>query len=466
MSAKCTKKKSNSLPGALRNKAFECGELIVKATPYAHVISMSQNAKYCDWCALPPKTGKLRKCSACQYEHYCDQQCQKGAWKYHKFECALLKARMPLIPADNVRLLTKILWNIGQGIVQAKDDPGWRVWNDLCHHSNVIRTDEERSRQFRETSSTVLQYVGAQKMKQYGMQSAADMLPEFGRMVFNGYTLIYLDSEMVGAAVYVSPSMFNHSCAPNAAHTTIGTTLYIRALRDIDTAKEEILVNYIDPMSSRQSRQDVLWKDYYFHCECSKCSDESGEASLESCICPFCEGDVVKMSGGNPLCLQCRKSMEDVKYLASCEKAVVDANKLSADALKKKDMNINLLKDFVSTNHLLSQRNVNLTMVKYNLYAMFSEQGDNAAAYKLGEELFELFKLYYPEVYPLHGAHQVKQARLAWHLDKYDKALVHYRTALRLLIKTHGSTHPLTKTAKSDVIECERDQFIYNKIVM
>ena len=74
----------------------------------------------------------------------------------------------------------------------------------------------------------------------------------------------------------------------------------------------------------------------------------------------------MKMNGGNPLCLQCRKSMEDVKYLASCEKAVVDANKLSADALKKKDMNINLLKDFVSTNHLLSQRNVNLTMVKYN----------------------------------------------------------------------------------------------------
>lgn len=451
-------------PSALRNRKFRCGEVITQAPAFSHVISMKVNGKYCDWCALPPSESTvLRMCTSCHYEHYCDKKCQKKAWKYHKFECPLIKARFPQIPADGARLLTKILWNIGHGIDRVPGDPGWRVWKDLCHNLDGIKADALRSRQFMQLSHTVVQYVGPENMRKNGICIDADTLFDFGRMVFNGFTLTHMCEE-IGAAVFISPSIFNHSCSPNAIHLTIGTTVYIRAIADIDTSKESIFVNYIDPMQPRQARQSELLKDYYFECKCTKCLDTNTEASLESIVCPQCQGNFVKRDINDFICLDCHNQKVDMAYVASCEESVAKIAQLCNEALKKTNTNINTLRDFVeSSSKLLTKRNVNLAMLKYTLYSVVSEKGSDSEAYQLGEELTGLFKLFYPKVYPTYGAHQLKQARLAWHLEKYEEALNHYRCAVTQLLVTHGPRHPMTVTAQSDIPQCEHDHFMFRR---
>lgn len=47
--------------------------------------------RYCD--RIPnDDSDKLLRCSACKVVKYCDRECQKRDWKFHKEGCALLQS--------------------------------------------------------------------------------------------------------------------------------------------------------------------------------------------------------------------------------------------------------------------------------------------------------------------------------------------------------------------------------------
>lgn len=457
-----------SLPPALRDKQYCAGDLICKAEPFAHVISANANGAFCDLCAKPPSTSRLLKCGACKYEHYCNKRCQKKAWTYHKFECPLLKAISPRIPPDSVRLITKILWKLAKGVKTVEDDPGWRDWYDLCPQLKHCEEDSKRRDAFLKVMYTVNMYISQDTIAQLGLKTGDEMTSELGRMSFNGYTLTSMGVQEIGAAVYLSPSVFNHSCAPNAVHVCDGTTLYVRALEDIDTTKEAIFVNYVDPMSPRAERQATLYDDYHFMCRCVKCADLEGEAKLESSVCPTCSDQVLHTENENGettmTCIKCNAEIEDSFYQDKCQKAVAEGAKLIKDALKHDFVGMKELTAYLEkTSGLLHEHHVTRNCIKNTLYAVLSEQGKDTEAYQLGEEITPTFYLYYPENYSTHGLHQFKQARLAWHLDLYDKALKHYEDAHKMMRLTYGPDHTLTQTALSDVEECKRDSVMYQQ---
>lgn len=81
----------------------------------------------------------------------------------------------------------------------------------------------------------------------------------------------------VALGLFVEGSIFDHSCHPNAAQVYEGTTMYVRALREIDSQNEAILISYTDLMQARQDRQEKLREGYYFECKCPKCSNPADE---------------------------------------------------------------------------------------------------------------------------------------------------------------------------------------------
>ncbi|CUG86101.1 Hypothetical protein, putative [Bodo saltans] len=74
-------------------------------------------------------------------------------------------------------------------------------------------------------------------------------------------------------------SMLEHSCQPNAAlvwHRTStleendAMVIEVRALRPIAVG-EHLSISYIPTVLPREERQALLWKRYWFHCQCSRC---------------------------------------------------------------------------------------------------------------------------------------------------------------------------------------------------
>jgi len=75
-----------------------------------------------------------------------------------------------------------------------------------------------------------------------------------------------------GTAIYKLPSLFNHSCVPNAqARWEHGdASMTIRATRDI-AAGEELTIAYVDVDVDAAARRSKLSEWYGFDCACSRC---------------------------------------------------------------------------------------------------------------------------------------------------------------------------------------------------
>ena len=94
----------------------------------------------------------------------------------------------------------------------------------------------------------------------------------------------FLDCE--GSGLYLMQSSCNHSCDPNAEiHFTKGNFVLTMKARKAIATDEEISISYLDDCDkerSRHSRQKLLRDNYLFHCTCSKCMLQAGDASCTS----------------------------------------------------------------------------------------------------------------------------------------------------------------------------------------
>ncbi|KAJ6216705.1 hypothetical protein RDWZM_007862 [Blomia tropicalis] len=80
----------------------------------------------------------------------------------------------------------------------------------------------------------------------------------------------------IGRGVYLGPSIFDHSCSPDAMFTFDGTRLYLIALRDLYTDDvRQIYISYIDELETFTERQRQLRSAFYFDCACTRCTNQS-----------------------------------------------------------------------------------------------------------------------------------------------------------------------------------------------
>ncbi|KAG9046746.1 hypothetical protein FS837_003767 [Tulasnella sp. UAMH 9824] len=72
------------------------------------------------------------------------------------------------------------------------------------------------------------------------------------------------------SALFLLPSLFNHSCNPNAAWTCFGDVMVIRAMRDIPKGSE-VLISYRAGDESFLKREEEL-RHYFDKCTCDLCT--------------------------------------------------------------------------------------------------------------------------------------------------------------------------------------------------
>lgn len=88
-------------------------------------------------------------------------------------------------------------------------------------------------------------------------------------------------ANMINACVTFNtlPSMFNHSCFPNATWRLFGNVMVIRAVKDVKTG-EEITLTYVSPAGDTRTRADSL-REHLSVCDCELCKWDGidGEAA-------------------------------------------------------------------------------------------------------------------------------------------------------------------------------------------
>ena len=74
--------------------AYKRGQEVFRdPKPFIYVVNPKYCKIVCDCCLkLCENEGILKACATCKWVHYCDQTCQKDAWKsHHKLECKYLQ---------------------------------------------------------------------------------------------------------------------------------------------------------------------------------------------------------------------------------------------------------------------------------------------------------------------------------------------------------------------------------------
>lgn len=115
-------------------------------------------------------------------------------------------------------------------------------------------------------------------------------------------------ASVIGVGIYPTISLLNHSCGKITYVIFRGRHLSLKSYGLIPCG-QEVTFNYgpWDKKVSFKDRQDILARDFLFHCQCTSCS-EKRENVGESFKCPFsCEGKVIlSYSDSTSICLGCK----------------------------------------------------------------------------------------------------------------------------------------------------------------
>ena len=121
---------------------FKPGEIVLKSKPFVHAF-LERCDSICDYCFNSPHfknaPEELKRCSGCQYVHYCSKSCQVKAWKkFHKEECEFLKEK-PDAPGI-IRMAARIAIKLKKGDNEFEEMPDGRT----IDYKDLISNQKER----------------------------------------------------------------------------------------------------------------------------------------------------------------------------------------------------------------------------------------------------------------------------------------------------------------------------------
>ena len=102
--------------------------------------------------------------------------------------------------------------------------------------------------------------------------------------------------QSIGSALYLGPSVMDHSCQPNASVSFDGINLIVRTLVDKPEGNfnygSDVFISYLDLLNDTGGRREKLQKQYYFRCGCVRCSDPGFERGMFCVQCTQCSREV------------------------------------------------------------------------------------------------------------------------------------------------------------------------------
>lgn len=285
------------------------GDVILVEKPYASVLLAENRLNHCDHCFKP--TLAPIPCTACHHALYCNDECRKAALSsYHDVECRI-RPVLSFSGVDKFAILAVravILSRCTAVLDQAmstcylNDDafPGDRneiysadSYRAIC---TLVTHAEHRTVHdlFRRSSIAIfltrcLQYAGFFDSENPSDDSVAAvggiLLSHLQSFPCNAHEVSEFDlvtdavatsvPHELGAGIYATLSLFNHSCNPAVTRNFYGDTCVVRAIRSV-RAGEELSDNYgaVYAIQSRDERRSKLKPQYYFVCGCEACVND------------------------------------------------------------------------------------------------------------------------------------------------------------------------------------------------
>jgi len=438
------------------------GDVILTSTPFAYVLKEQFKGQLCDYCLLKKK---LQRCTGCNQAWYCSPACQRGEWLWHKHECKCLKKVYPRMPTATTRLMARLIFRLKDGGEEFEEavHANWkRKFRDLVSHYDDVKVDMRRMEVLTSVTGVLKEYIGEENLP-----DMKELIGIFGRMCVNCFGITDSDMNAIGTGLYVSASVFDNACNPNAFATWEGIKITVRSLIDwpqgFDWSK--VRISYIDVMNCNEYRKKLLHKRYYFWCDCDHCADEKRGALMNAINCgnKTCSAPVpidTTLPEESPIgpCPDCGYNNFNPKMRAD----YYEAAQFSEE--KFDEMGDRTFLD-VSRAILRLQGDLFHKLDVWHCKAL-STAFDSAVdlkrfeeAEKYGEDYLEGSSFYYGGDHPSHAYALLRLGKLYVYHSKLKEALPLLEKAKSILSVSHGPDHyaykeellPLLKQAETEL---------------
>jgi len=285
------------------------GEVLIgRERPFAAVLSEDEGAykTYCHNCMQSLATRRTKeKCHLCQ-AHYCAKPMCGLHCEQHTRECEFIDSwkqsdlniyTASERPTDKMLFLLHAVFSGGLvfehalPLVPAKSAPLQLHVSELFDNAgNVDKTVAELNLEYATYMSSFLEETGTTDLN-WDHGTRVRELVKLLRFYDTNALCIRDDlrGRTIAKGLYLSLSLFNHSCAPNCVVSFEGDSATVRTTRLV-VEGEELCISYVDEALPRQARRAQLHRQWRFHCECGKCSSAQAlerEVLLHGTYCPI-----------------------------------------------------------------------------------------------------------------------------------------------------------------------------------
>ncbi|RWS05350.1 SET and MYND domain-containing protein (SMYD)-like protein [Dinothrombium tinctorium] len=319
-------------------------EVLFDEKPFAHWLRPAFYKDFCSHC-MKYLNNFHYPCKNCSTARYCSDECLNESWQhYHSYECAYLDALHYLsIGHLALRLLLKV--GIENALKEAKfvrdkvEDATTSYNADYTSVLSLLDHRKSRSAQSLRSYAVGAAFIAFMSQKMNIIEYTSSEFIDFAALIFKhilqilcntssilfdelelqiGHQTIGPHLKIIGAAIYPSIAMLNHSCDTCVYPLFRGSEMIIKATNNVK-AGEEITFNYGYHYRkiSFKDRQQALKSQYYFTCECKLC--EQRMENIEHAFrCPNCiNGALIMNSDDSNYCTECGKSIGNVGLLRS-----------------------------------------------------------------------------------------------------------------------------------------------------
>ncbi|CAF0766642.1 unnamed protein product [Adineta ricciae] len=291
------------------------GTIILVEQAYASVLLPSAWSTHCHTC-LRRLHLLLFVCSQCTRAVYCSSECLQRSIVWHAFECRLTIDRLDKMQFLALRLLTKTGWQyllkhklqfedylkqdqpVNNGLHSYNQEQEVYEWND---YENILKLETNSHRRsvddllhravqacligislinntsFAQQAYENLDYqVYICSLLLSHLQSLPCNAHEISEFIHHRAAPLSSSCIEIGAGIYATLSLFNHSCNPNVIRNFIGDTVVVRLLASISSNNVELTDNYgcLSATMEKVERQKKLHEQYRFQCQCQPCVDQ------------------------------------------------------------------------------------------------------------------------------------------------------------------------------------------------
>ena len=187
----------------------------------------------------------------------------------HRLECHIMED-LSLLP-DISRITARLLLKLEEGGDEQSEplpfSQGERCFQELASHADKIEDGDQCARQiFDSLSGLIPSATGSwQRFKQV-----------YGRLIINSFEISgeEEDEDKLGWALYLAPSILDHSCVPSAEVYFQGKKIIIKSrvtMRPKDLSRNSI--SFVDRTKPFSERRETLSRQFSVLCRCEMCRD-------------------------------------------------------------------------------------------------------------------------------------------------------------------------------------------------